>query len=410
MALKLADYREIVGKNAIDELKLLADRLRGKVIQHINSTARGGGVAEILQRAVPLLQELGLDVRWDVIKGEERFFQVTKKFHNALQGRKEEISEEMFRIYLETNERNSGSIDFCGDIVFVHDPQPAALVKKRKEVSASKWIWRCHIDVSDPDLRVWDFLRQFVEEYDTSVFSAPLFARELGIPQFLISPSIDPLSAKNRELSSSAIESVLKKYGITSDKPVITQVSRFDYFKDPVGVIEAFRLVRKHIDCQLILAGNQAAADDPEAQMVLEQVREKAADDPDIHILLIQPETNDIDVNALQRASAVILQKSTREGFALTVTEALWKAKPVVASKAGGIPLQIVHGFNGLLSRTIEGTAYQVKLLLNNPDYGRRLGDNARTYIKRNFLLTRHLRDYLLLFLSLEYPKEVTYL
>ncbi|MEW6101386.1 MAG: glycosyltransferase [Candidatus Omnitrophota bacterium] len=402
--IKIEDYIPIVGESVISDLRLLADKLKGKVIQHINSTAVGGGVAEILSRMVPLLQELGVDTRWDLIKGGEQFFAVTKKFHNALHGRPEEISERDFEIFSETSQNNIEEVKTYGDIVFIHDPQPIALIKNR---SANKWLWRCHIDVSNPNQRVWEFLKKFIVEYDAAVFSAPSFSRPLPIRQFLISPSIDPLSEKNRQLSPEEIDSILGKYEIVKDKPIITQISRFDRLKDPVGVIAAYQLVKKYIDCQLILAGG-TATDDPEGMKVLEEVREKAGEDKDIHILLLPQD--DLVVNALQWASDVILQKSIKEGFGLTVAEALWKAKPVVASNVGGIPLQIKHKYSGLLCHSVEGAAFAIKQVLNSPKYARKLGENGREHIKNNFLLTRHLREYMLLFLSLYHPEDIVYL
>lgn len=404
---KIQNYIPIVGRSTIEELMALAGRLSGKVIQNINSTFTGGGVAEILTRMVPLLNQLGVDARWKTIKGSEEFFSVTKKLHNALHGRKEHISSEDFSLFLEVNKKNIEELKFQGDIVFIHDPQPIALIAKKKELG-EKWIWRCHIDVSNPDKAVWEFLRDFVIGYDAAVFSAPNFAQELPIRQFMISPSIDPLSDKNRELPSEIIDSVLNKYNLDKSKPIITQISRFDYLKDPVGVIQVFEMIRKSIDCQLVLAGG-TATDDPESEKVFEEVKERASDNPDIHILLIPPES-DMEINALQRAATIILQKSIKEGFGLTVTEALWKGKPVVASAVGGIPLQVKNKFTGLLCHSVEGAAYAVKRLLSNPEYARWLGNNGREHIRQNFLLTRHLKDYLLLFISLYYNTDEIYL
>jgi trehalose synthase len=398
---KIEDYIPVVGASIIDDLRLIAQRLKDKTVQHVNSTAVGGGVAEILSRLVPMLNELGVRTSWDVIKGGEQFFDVTKKFHNALHGRKEEITQQDFDVFMETSQKNIDEMNMHGDIIFIHDPQPAALIKKRGQ---NKWLWRCHIDISSPDKSVWNFLRGFVDSYDAAVFSAPSFSQKLLVRQFLISPSIDPLSDKNRELSEEIISGVLKKYNIERDKPIITQISRFDRLKDPVGVIEAFLKVKRYHDCQLILAGG-TAADDPEGIKVLDEVREKARQDKDIHILLLPQ--NDIEVNALQRASDIILQKSLREGFGLTVAEALWKAKPVVASNVGGIPLQIKHKYSGLLCHSIEGAAFSIKQLLTSPDYARKLGENGREHIRNNFLITRHLRDYMLLFLSLYYNEDI---
>ncbi len=397
----LDDYIPIVGQGIIDDLQLAAEKLNGKSVQMVNSTAVGGGVAEILNRMVPLLNELGINTKWNVIHGGMDFFSVTKKFHNALHGKQEEITQHDFDVFMDTSRQNIEHVETSSDIVFIHDPQPIALINKKTD---NKWIWRCHIDVSNPSQAVWEFLKGFMTRYDAAVFSAPSFSRDLPMRQFLIAPSIDALSDKNKELPQETIDAVLHKYGIDNSKPIITQISRFDRLKDPLGVIEAYLLVKRHIDCQLILAGG-TASDDPESVQVFEEVKEKAQQDPDIHILLMAQ--NDIEVNALQRASTVITQKSLKEGFGLTVAEALWKAKPVVASAVGGIPLQIAHKHSGLLCYSVEGAAFAIKQLLNAPEYAKKLGQNGREHIRNNFLLTRHLRDYLLLFLSLYHTENV---
>jgi trehalose synthase len=401
---KINDYVPIVGQPVIDDLQLLGEKLKGKVVQNVNSTSVGGGVAEILNRIIPLLRELGVDARWDLIKGGREFFEVTKKFHNVLHGKKDDVTRHDLDIFMETSSANIEALDTGGDVVFVHDPQPIALVTKKK---GNKWIWRCHIDVSAPNHDVWKFLKDFIVKYDAAVFSAAAFTQELDVRQFLISPSIDPLSDKNKELPQETIDAVIAKYGISKDKPIITQISRFDMLKDPLGVIEAYFKVKKNIDCQLVLAGG-TAADDPEGLEVLERVKEKASHDKDIHILLLPQ--NDIEVNALQRASTVIVQKSIKEGFGLTVSEALWKAKPVVASNVGGIPLQIKHKYSGLLCYSPDGAAFEIKQLLHSPEYAKRLGENGREHIRNNFLITRHLKDYMLLFLSLFHDKDINYL
>jgi len=401
---KIDEYIPIVGQPIIDDLRLLAEKLSGKVVQNINSTSVGGGVAEILNRMVPLLKELGVDARWDLIKGGERFFEVTKKFHNALHGVYIEVTGEDYDVFLETSRSNMEEMNLYGDIVFIHDPQPVALVDKKQD---RKWVWRCHVDVSEPDEEVWRFLRGFIDKYDSAVFSAPAFSQKLPIRQFLISPSIDPLSDKNKELPQETIDAVLRKYGIPSDKPIVTQISRFDRLKDPLGVIKVYKQVKRYSDFRLVLAGG-GASDDPESAEVLFEVREAAKGDPDIHVLLLAQ--NDIEINALQRASTVIMQKSIREGFGLTVSEALWKAKPMVASNVGGIPLQLAHKYSGLLCNSIDGASFALKQLLNSPDYARRLGENGREHVKNNFLITRHLKEYMLLFLSLYHPEDVVYL
>jgi len=401
---EINDYLPIVGEAVLDDLRLLSQNLKGKVIQNINSTRVGGGVAEILNRMIPLFRELGVDARWDLINGGEQFFEVTKKFHNALHGVKENLTKEDYDIFIETGKSNIQDIHTYGDVVFVHDPQPIYLVEKRTD---NKWLWRCHVDVSKPAPDVWDFLRKYIDQYDSAVFSAPSFSTPLPIRQFLISPSIDPLSDKNKELSQNVIDDVLKKHKITSDKPIILQISRFDRLKDPLGVIEAYLLVKKYIDCQLILAGG-TAADDPEGFQVLEEVKQKAEKDTDIHILLLPQ--NDIEVNALQRAATVIMQKSLKEGFGLTISEALWKSKPVVASAIGGIPLQIKHKYSGLLCNSIEGAAFMLKQLLNSPKFANKLGENGKEHVRNNFLITRHIKEYMLLFLSLYNTDDINYL
>lgn len=400
---KIGEYESIVGKGLIDELWHLAERLKDKFVQNINSTAVGGGVAELLSRMVPLLCELGVDAKWDVIKGGEQFFNVTKKIHNALHGAAEEITSDMWDVFWQTGEQNSREIPCTSDIIYIHDPQPIALINQ-KGARNNKWIWRCHVDVSHAQESVWDALRGHIIRYDATVFSAPSFSKPLPIRQFLISPSLDPLSDKNKYLPQDVINKVLGLYGIKSDKPIVTQISRFDSLKDPIGVIDAYKQVKRYVDCQLILAGG-AASDDPESADVLQQVRLRAEDDPDIHVLLVPQ--NDIHINAIQRGSTVIVQKSLREGFGLTVTEALWKAKPVVASAVGGIPLQIKHRYHGLLCHSVEGAALAIKQLLQNPDYAKKMGENGREHVRQNFLVTRHLKEYLLLFLSLYHAEDV---
>jgi trehalose synthase len=403
----IREYTPIVGQGVIDELHLLADRLKGKVIQNINSTPVGGGVAEILTRMIPLLKQLSVDARWDVIKGNEKFFNITKKIHNALHGVNVEVTSEDTDYFLQVNRENAQEMNLHGDVIFVHDPQPIALIEQR-ETLGKKWAWRCHIDFTQPKPNIMDFLKSYIEKYDAAVFSAPAFARDLKIPQVLVSPSIDPLSDKNRELPRETVDLVLERFGIDKKRPIVTQISRFDYLKDPVGVIKVYGKVKKHTDCQLILAGG-GATDDPEGLKVLEEVKHAAAKDPDIHIIFLPP-SSDVEINALQRASSVVLQKSLREGFGLTVAEALWKAKPVIASAVGGIPLQIAHKYSGILTYSIEGTVFYLKQLLNTPDYAQKLGINGREHVRNNFLITRHIRDYLLLFLSLFHEGDVIYL
>jgi len=389
-------YREIAPPGAIDLGHRLAERLKGRSLLHVNSTRWGGGVAEMLHRLLPLFQDLGVDTRWDVIEGNPQFYQVTKAFHNALQGHSQVISSQMYDAYLKTNRKNGQKMDLNADLVVIHDPQPAPLIYKKKKKSS--WLWRCHIDASRPQRQVWNFLKDFVSQYDGAIFSLPDFAQKLAIPQHLIYPSIDPLSDKNKELAPEVIAEVLTRYHIPQDKPIILQVSRFDRFKDPLGVIEAYKMVKRYNDCCLVLAGG-GAADDPEGAQVLAEVKESAEEDPDIIILDLPPDAN-IEINALQRAAAVILQKSLKEGFGLTVAEGMWKGKPVIGGYVGGITVQIVYGQTGFTVNSVEGCAYQIRYLLNNPEFARRMGDNAREYTRRNFLVTRHIVDYLSLMVS----------
>jgi trehalose synthase len=403
---RIEDYAPVVGEANIDELRLLADRLQGKTLQNINSTAMGGGVAEILSRMVPLLKELGVDAVWDVIKGDEKFFATTKKMHNALHGVPVEISHEEFEHFIEVNRENAEQIRF-GNLVYVHDPQPVALIEKR-DAPGSKWVWRCHIDLSQPDPRMWNFLQPFIGRYDAAVFSAPPFAQRLPIPQILIPPAIDPLSDKNKPLDEKTIDAVFGRFGIDRSRPVVTQISRFDHLKDPLGVIAAYKLAKERVDMQLVLAGG-GAVDDPEGPMIMERVKREGEQDKDIFVLFLPP-ASDIEINALQRGSTVILQKSLKEGFGLTVSEALWKAKPTIASAVGGIPLQIKHKYSGILTHSVEGTAQWIRQLISAPDYARRLGENGSEHVRNNFLITRHLKDYLLLFVSLIHQGDIVYL
>ncbi len=403
MTARLQEYEPIVGRESIEELRTLGERLHGRRLQNINSTPVGGGVAEILTRMVPLLRELGIEATWDVIKGDQAFFSVTKAIHNALHGKPEPLTPEMIECFRETTRANLEEIQFTGDLIYIHDPQPVGLVERKKDLGRH-WAWRCHIDVSTPHPPVWEFLRPYVDQYDAAVFSMPDFAQELPIPQFMIAPSIDPLAEKNRELDEAFIGQVLAKYGLDPERPILTQISRFDRLKDPLGVIAAYRMIKGRQDCQLVLAGG-GAADDPEGLEVLREVQEAAAKDPDIHVLLLPP-FSDLEINALVRASTVVFQKSIREGFGLTVSEALWKRKPVIGGAVGGIKLQILNGVTGFLVHSPEGAAMRALQLLGDPALRRRLGENGYQHVKQNFLVTRHVKDYLLLMLALDHPDE----
>src|SRR5713101_3663413 len=394
----LDDYTALLGPAEIEELRALAKPLRGRSIEMINSTAVGGGVAEILNRLVPLAEELELNIRWDVMTGGEDFFEVTKSFHNALHGGAYQPRAADMEVFLAYSERNRARLRLDAEFTVIHDPQPAALIEARKG-RAGHWIWRCHIDLSRPNPAVWNFLEGFVSRYDGAIFSSAEFSQQLSIPQYLFHPAIDPLSEKNREMEASFVAGVLARFQIDPRRPILTQISRFDRLKDPVGVIRAYRIVKRYFDCQLVLAGG-SASDDPEGAIVLKEVLREAGHDADIRVIEL-PAWAPLEVNALQRASTIVIQKSLREGFGLTVSEALWKKKPVVASAVGGIPIQIIHRHTGLLAHSVEGTAYQIRYLLSHPEIAAKLGENGHEHVKENFLITQKLKRYLTLFLTL---------
>jgi len=395
----LDDYRTIIGGADLDELRFLARDLKGKSMKMVNSTAVGGGVAEMLNRLVPLLGELDVTTHWDVITGGNDFFEVTKAFHNALHGSEYHLTKSAQEIFLAYNEQNRQRMHFPEDVIVINDPQPAALVVARNEPAHKnahqRWVWRCHIDLSNPNTQVWGLLRPFIEQYDAAIFSSQSFARQLPIPQYLFYPCIDPLSEKNKELDESFVQKVCDEFGVDRTRPIVTQVSRFDRLKDPVGVVQAFKLARKYVDCQLVLAGG-GASDDPEGALVLKEVKEVAGNDPDIIILDLPPWCA-LEINALQRASTVVVQKSIKEGFGLTVTEALWKGKPTIAGAVGGIPNQIIHKLTGMLVHSVEGCAYQIRFLLTHPEFAAQLGRNGHEHVKENFLMTTDVRRWLLL-------------
>lgn len=390
----LQSYAGVVGREKIEELRLLAAPLKGALVQHINSTLMGGGVAEILSRLVPLLGELGLDARWEVLDGTPAFFRVTKAMHNALHGAPEEITRGMVATFREVNRDNFSKLRPEADFVAIHDPQPAGLVEARARAPKSRWVWRCHIDLSESDWGAWAMVRPYVEQFDAAIFHLADYAKELPCPQLVIPPAIDPLSEKNVELAPEEVRQVLAHFHIDPARPLIVQVSRFDWLKDPVGVVQAYRIARRWHDCQLVLAGG-GAADDPEGERVLARVREEVGGDPDVFILDLPADSHRV-INALQRGATIIVQKSVKEGFGLVVTEAMWKGKPVIGGNVGGIRRQIVHGATGFLVNTPEGAAFRIRQLLANPGLARRIGEGAREYVRENFLLPGYLEKWLL--------------
>jgi trehalose synthase len=403
----LKEYTEIAGRDVVEHLRQLAKPLRGVRFVHVNSARVGGGVAEILHKIVPLMQELGIDVSWEVISGDSTFYQCTKAFHNAMQGNQVNIPESYLRGYEATNSETAENLRKVlqeADIVVIHDPQPAALIRYIPD-RKGKWVWRCHIDASRPFRAIWKYLRDFVSQYDASIFSLARFAQRLPHPVYLIAPSIDPLHEKNIELDDGEVKEISARFEIDPERPLILQVSRYDRFKDPIGVIHAYKLAKKFLpQLQLVLAGG-GATDDPEGEEVLNEVRTAAEDEADIRVLLLPGDAHRT-INALQRASSIVIQKSIKEGFGLTVTEAMWKNKPVIGGDTGGIRIQVINHHTGFLVNTPEGAALRIRYLLHNQDILKEMGQKAREFVRENFLITRHLREYLTLIFALLHGQE----
>ncbi len=396
-------YEEVVGRPEIDRLRRLGERLAGKRIVHVNSTRQGGGVAEILGWMIPLMVELGIDARWEVIQGNSDFYRVTKSFHNGLQGLPINLRPADYQLHVDVNEANARHLNLEADVAFIHDPQPIFLPRFTPAGKVGRWIWRCHIDASRPNRGVWKHLSGGIKDYAATVFSMPSFTRPLDRPMFLIPPSIDPLADKNRFLDDSERVQILEKLHVDPDRPMLLQVSRFDRFKDPLGVIEAYRLVKTaHPELQLVLVGGPAD-DDPEGAEVLKDVMDRAGDDADLHVLLLPPDSHR-EINALQRSAVIVLQKSLKEGFGLTVTEALWKGKPVIGGATGGIALQVHDYQTGFLVYSPAGAAYRIRYLLRYSDKRQRMGATGHEFVRENFLLTRHLRDYFSMLMWLDHP------
>ncbi len=397
---RLADYRPIVGEEVIGEIRSLADPLREARVVHVNATAFGGGVAEMLQTLVPLMCDVGLDAEWQVIEGEDEFFNVTKACHNGLQGMDIPFTEEMKAVWRRYNEMNAARFEGEYDFVVIHDPQPAGLLHYHGRKGGKHWAWRCHIDTSHPNPAYWDFFAPFISEYEAGIFTMEEYVGP-GVSYdhlAIITPTIDPLSPKNAPLAQERAREIVAHFGVDVSRPLITQVSRFDPWKDPLGVIDAYRIVKAQVpEVQLALVGSMAA-DDPEGWYYLDKTIRHAGEDYDIHILHNFHGVGALEVGAFQAVSDVVVQKSTREGFGLVVTEALWKGKPVVGGNAGGIPLQVIDGQTGFLVDSVEECGEKTLYLLQHPEEAARMGVAAREHVRRNFLITRHLVDYLRLF------------
>jgi trehalose synthase len=392
-------YTTSAGADAVDELRVLAAPLRGARILHLNATPYGGGVAEILRSEVPLLRDLGLVADWKLITGDDAFFSVTKAIHNGLQGAEREITAAERETYLTNSTRNAHLLEETYDLVVVHDPQPVAILQLHGRGTAH-WVWRCHIDTSEPHPSTWAFLRPYVEGYDAAVFTLGSFVppdMPIGCVE-IIPPAIDPESPKSLELDPALARRVLQWIGVDINRPLVTQVSRFDPWKDPIGVIAAYRLIKRDVpDLQLALVGSMAL-DDPEGWAIYRDIQQATRDDADVHVFTNLTGVGNIEVNAFQRLSQVVIQKSIREGFGLVVSEALWKGTPVVAGRAGGIPLQLLDGAGGILVDDVEGCADRTLWLLQHPAEARALGARGREVVRQRFLLTRLIADELLLY------------
>jgi len=399
----LDDYVDIIGKEEVEGIKKLALPLKGKRVVHINATSFGGGVAEILSTLVPLMKDVGLEAEWQVIQGSDDFFNVTKAIHNGMQGMEVSFSEEMKKIFLNSSRLNEKLFEGEFDYIVIHDPQPVAILNYRKK-KIGKWIWRLHIDPTNAQEKIWQFIKPFVEKYDATIFTLKEYVKDdLKVENIaIIPPAIDPLSPKNMELGQEEIENVVRKYKVDLNRPIITQVSRFDPWKDPLGVIDMYRIVKREIkDVQLVLIASMAH-DDPEGWEYYEKTARHAGEDYDIHLLSNLNGVGNLEVNAFQRASNVIIQKSLREGFGLVITEALWKGKPVVAGNVGGIPLQVDNRRTGYLIGDISECAKRVIHLLKDSEIAKKMGISGKEYVRKNFLITRLLKDYLSLFNSLK--------
>jgi trehalose synthase len=398
----LADYASIVGRTLSDEIRERAGRLKGKRVLHVSATAFGGGVSEILHTLVPLMIDVGLEAEWHVIYGREEFFNATKVMHNALQGNPQDLSDEQWDIWRRYNEINAKELSSDWDVVIVHDPQPAALASLVGEKSR-RWIWRCHIDLSTPNPGTLERLVPHLEPYPAAVFHMPQYV-PVGMDgrAHIVPPAIDPLAPKNMAFSPEDAVYICEQFGIDVDRPLLCQVSRFDPWKDPLGVIDAYRIVKEQVrDVQLALVGSMAT-DDPEGWDYFNATVAHAEGDPDIHILNNLNNVGAIEVNAFQSHCDVVIQKSTREGFGLTVTEAIWKGRPLIGGAVGGIPLQVSDGETGFLVSSVEECAARSLEILRDPGLGKQLGRAGKEAVRKRFLMPRLLRDWLALFEQLE--------
>jgi trehalose synthase len=393
---RIDDYRQVAPPGAVEIIMKLADRVQGRRLLHLSGGRFGAGAAEALAPLVPLLNDVGVDAAWEITGGDPVFYATATTLQAALEGGERVLNDEAIGHWMEMNRINAKKLRLDADAVVVHDVQPASIVGSRP--AGGRWVWRCHFDCSTPQRRAWSVFRGLVEQYDAAVFGLPRFGRRLAIPQYVIHPSIDPLSEKNRELAPREVTRILQALGVLQDRPLLVQIGPFTRAADPLGVVNAYRLVKKHHPVRLVMAGT--AGDEPESLDVLAELRRAAEHDTDILVRELPPDAQ-LQINALQRAATVVIQKSVHEGFGLGAAEAMWKGKPVVGGYAGGLPNQIVYDVTGYTVHSVEGAAFRVRHLLNNPEVAARMGAAGRELVRRQFLLTRHLTDYLALLIHL---------
>ncbi len=390
------DYRRVAAPGAVDMLLRLAERVRGRRFVHISGGRFGSGAPEILRAAVPLLSDLGTDSSWEITGGDPGFYTTAAALRATLEGAERVLTDEALDHYVEMNRVNAKKLHLDADLVMVHDVEPITLVANRP--TQGRWLWRCHFDCARPQRRAWAFLRPFVNQFDAAIFSLPKFTRRLNIPRYVVAPSIDPLSDKNRDMPLREVAGTLRSLGVPQDRPFLLQVGAFTPAEDPLGVVNAYRLVKKHYNVRLVLAGSGGG--EHESVETLAELREAASHDGDIVVLELPPDA-DLQINALQRAATIVIQKSVREGFGLGAAEAMWKGKPVMAGVAGGLSQQIVYDVTGYTVHSVEGAAFRLRHLLNNPELIARMGAAGREHVRRSFLITRHLTDFLALLIHL---------
>jgi trehalose synthase len=394
--IRLEDYRRVAPPGVVDIVLTLADRVRGRRFLHLSGGRFGSGPAETLQTLVPIMSDLGIDAAWEITGGDPGFYATGATLQAALRGSERVLTDEALDHFVEMNRVNAKKLVLEADLVCVHDVQPTTLIAHRPE--RGRWVWACHFDASRPQRRAWTFFRPFVNQYDAALFALPSFSRRLGVPKYVIHPSIDPLSEKNRDLAPREIASVLRALSVPTDKPLLVQIGAFTSAEDPLGVVNAYRMVKKHHDVRLVLAGTSAGEQD--SVEILRELGETAHGDPDVLVRELPPDAS-LQINALQRAATIVLQKSVRESFGLGAAEAMWKGKPVIGGFVGGLPQQIVYDVTGYLVSSVEGAAFRLRHLLNAPELIARMGAAGREHVRRSFLITRQLLDYMALLIHL---------